>query len=295
MRMKPISMLPNLLTLGNAGCGLLAVCKAIDALAYSGEDPDLFYRKMEVACGLVFLAMVFDALDGRVARLTQSFSDFGGQLDSLADALTFGVAPALLAKVLIEHEGALFGFPATPRIGFAAAACYALLTLLRLARFNLETDHEPEAHEEFRGLPSPAAAGAVAATIGLFLALRRPELEHDEGTPTPLGRLMGWMHDVDWSPLLAWVPAFLLLLLPLLGILMVSRVRYPHIVSVLLRERSTFFTLVTVVFAATLLYLAPVLFLFLGIYAFVLYGPVHEWVGSLRRARAEAARAEEGR
>jgi len=90
--MKPVSMLPNLLTLGNSACGLLAISKAVDALAYTAEDESFFYRKMEAACSLVFLGMVFDALDGRVARLTKQTTEFGAQMDSFTDLISFGVA-----------------------------------------------------------------------------------------------------------------------------------------------------------------------------------------------------------
>ena len=93
--MKHVSVLPNILTLANAGCGLLAISKAIDALA-SG-DPARFASLLEMSCWLVLIATVLDGLDGRIARMTDSFSDFGAQLDSFADAITFGVAPAMVA------------------------------------------------------------------------------------------------------------------------------------------------------------------------------------------------------
>jgi CDP-diacylglycerol--serine O-phosphatidyltransferase len=281
--MKPISMLPNLLTLANAACGLLAISKGIDALAYSAKDPELFYRKMEVSCGLIFLAMVFDALDGKVARLTRSFSDFGAQLDSFADAVTFGAAPALLAKILIEHEGPLVGYSGSPRLHFAAAATFTLMAILRLARFNLETEHEAEHHESFSGLPSPAAAGAIVSTLWVYLLLRSPGLETSEGTPTPLGRVMEWMRGVDWTPYLSWVPPVLALLLPLYGLLMVSRVPYAHAGAILTRERGTFYNLVAVVFAGFLLYMAPVPVLFLAANAFVLGGFVRYLLKRMRR------------
>ena len=86
---KPVALIPNLLTLANAGCGLLAISKAIDALA---GPPEHFHTKLEAACWLIFLAMVFDALDGKVARLMRSFSDFGAQLDSFADLETVRTA-----------------------------------------------------------------------------------------------------------------------------------------------------------------------------------------------------------
>jgi CDP-diacylglycerol--serine O-phosphatidyltransferase len=288
--MKPIAMLPNLLTLANGACGLLALSKSIDALAWHDQDPGVFYEKMEAACFLIFLAMVFDGLDGWVARLTHSYSDFGGQLDSLADVVTFGVAPAIMAKALFEHEETAAGFLASPRLHFAAAGCYSLMAMLRLARFNLESDHEASAHAEFRGLPSPAAAGAVASTIWIYLILSRPELELAEGTPTPLGRVMGWTRDVDWEPLLTWVPVWLTLALPMIGLLMVSRVRYVHPAGNLTNERSNFFALVTIVFVALGLYLAPVPLLYVAFNGFVLYGVVR-WLWGLARARHAAARA----
>lgn len=282
--MRRIAVLPHLLTLGNAFCGLLALSKAVDALALTGANPALFYAKMETACWLIFLAMVFDALDGKVARLTRAASSFGAQLDSFSDALTFGCAPALLAKVLIEHEGPLRGYVGNHRLHFIASAAFALMAILRLARFNLETTPEAEAHRSFRGLPSPAAAGAVAATILFYLAMSRPEIEVDDGTPTPLGKALALFFPeiklfVPW-----WYLPALALLLPVLGFLMVSRIRYPHLVDRLTR-RGSFFALVYVVFGAFLFFAAPIPILFLSFHAYVLYGLVRRWLRRLRGPR----------
>ncbi len=290
--MKPVSMLPNLLTLANCACGLLAISKGIDALAYTGEDELLFYLKMETACSLIFLGMVFDVLDGKVARLTKSFSDFGAQLDSFADAITFCAAPAILAKILIEHEGPLLGYDGTPRLHFAAAACFALMGVLRLARFNLENEHEASAHQEFRGLPSPAAAGAVASTLLMYLILRTPTIETADGTITPVGKLVGVLGTRDWTPLLSWMPHYLAISLPVIGLLMVSRVRYVHMASWITRDRSTFLTLVAVVFVAIGLYLAPAPMVFLAFNGFLLHGVARRLAEALRGARTRESKAE---
>ncbi|MFT5285473.1 MAG: CDP-diacylglycerol--serine O-phosphatidyltransferase [Planctomycetota bacterium] len=287
---KRISLLPNLVTLANATCGLLAISKAIDALAVSDLGPVIFYAKMHTACSLIFLAMVFDAMDGKLARMTKTASEFGAQLDSFSDLITFGVAPALIAKVLIEHEGLALGYTGSPRLHFMAAAAFALMALLRLARFNLETDTEESSHTEFSGLPSPAAAGALISTIWLYLILRRPELEVNEGTRTPLGHLMGWMEDIDWMPMLTFLPVVLTTLLIVLGLLMVSRVRYSHLVSNLTGERSQFVTLVMIVFVLFLLFLAPVPALFLIFNGFWIYG-IYGAVMNRRRSVAAAADA----
>lgn len=300
---KRVHLLPNILTLANAFCGLLALAKGIDALAYSGSDPLLFYRKLEVACALIFTGMVFDVLDGFAARLTRSASAFGAQLDSFADALTFGVAPALLAKILVEHEEALHGSFGTSRVHFLAAAAFALMAILRLVRFNLEDsasrdgralplpaadddvaqvdparsgDAPPRARrkDDFSGLPSPAAAGAVASIIWLYLILAHPELEANEGTPTPTRRFLQGI-DYDSSAvagLLEWMPRLAVIALPILGLLMVSHVRYPHFANLISLDRLSFFQLVGIVFGAFLLYLAPVPVLFLVFNGFVVLG-----------------------
>ena len=283
--MKRISLLPNLVTLANASCGLLAISKAIDALAAASVSPAIFYARMETACSLIFLAMVFDAMDGTLARMTKTSSEFGAQLDSFSDLVTFGVAPALIAKVLIEHEGPLLNYAGSPRLHFMAAAAFALMALLRLARFNLETDTDESSHTEFSGLPSPAAAGALTSTMWLYLILRRPELEVVEGTATPFGRLMGWMQDIDWTPMLGWLPVVLTGLLLVLGLLMVSRIRYAHLVSNLTSDRSQFITLVLIVFGVLALFLAPVPALFLIFNGFWTIGVVR----AIRARRASAA------
>ncbi|MFT5059429.1 MAG: CDP-diacylglycerol--serine O-phosphatidyltransferase [Planctomycetota bacterium] len=285
--MKPVQMIPNLLTLANCGCGLLAISKAIDALAYTGSDEAFFYHKMEAACALIFLGMVFDALDGKVARLTSSFSDFGAQLDSFADALTFCAAPALLAKTLIEHEGAFLGYEGSPRLHFAAAATFTLMGILRLARFNLETEHDESAHMSFSGLPVPAAAGAITSTLMMYLILRMPALEQSEGTVTPVGELFAFFGAPEWTTLMKAMPYYVTACLPLIGLIMVSRIPYAHVASMMTRGRGQFIALVGFVFLAFGLYLAPKPSLFIFFNGFVLVGLLR---GALTyRARAKAA------
>jgi len=289
MTSRRVQLLPNLITLGNAFCGVLALSKAIDALTLSAQSPIVFYEKMEAACFLVFLGMVFDALDGLVARMTGGGSEFGAQLDSFSDALTFGVVPAMLAKVLIEHETA----DGNARLHFLAAVTFSLMAILRLVRFNLDPAPRGLQREDevktFQGLPSPAAAGAVASTIWLYLILRRPELEVEEGTPTWMHRLLSFMREVNWTPFLDWVPTLLVGLLPLLGLLMVSNLRYVHGISYVASRGGQFLTLVAFVFALILLYMAPVPILFLSAMAFLLSGLVsgpREWLRARARSRA---------
>jgi len=280
--MRSIAALPNLLTLANAFCGLLAISKGIDALALSAEAPHLFYVRLETACWLIFLGMVFDALDGKVARFTGGASDFGAQLDSFSDALTFGCAPALLAKVLLEHEGPLYDLPGNPRLHFIAAASFALMAILRLARFNLETDQSEKAHRHFMGLPSPGAAGAVVATILFYLTMSRPEdIEIVDGSPTPIGQALAMFR--EWHVAIpAWFLPLLPLMLPALGLLMVSRVRYVHLMAFVTRRKS-FYNLVGLVFGAFLFFAAPIPMLFTAFNGFVILGLVRHVLKGRRR------------
>jgi CDP-diacylglycerol--serine O-phosphatidyltransferase len=285
MTSRRAQLLPNLITLGNAFCGVLALSKGIDALAFSLDRPAVFYEKMESACFFVFLGMVFDALDGLVARMTGGGSPFGAQLDSFADALTFGVVPAMLAKILIEHEGP----DGSPRLHFLAATTFALMAILRLVRFNLEPDAAEQEEQEFktfRGLPSPAAAATIAATIWLYLILRRPELEIEEGTPTWLHSL-SFMREVDWTPVLARVPSALALMLPVVGLLMVSNLRYVHGISFVATRGGQFVTLVVIVMALILFLIAPVPILFVSSLTFAASGLV---LGPRAWLRARSAR-----
>ena len=249
---RPIALLPNALTLMNAGLGLLAISKAIDAVA-RGADQMLFEHHLETACWLIVIAGVLDIADGKVARLTNTFSDLGAQLDSLADALTFGVAPAIIAKVLLDHEGL-----SHTRVHFIAAAALTLMAILRLARFNTEGDDD---HSGFTGLPTPAAAGMVVSTVLMFLSLGGA-IETAGGEATPLGRGLSivpsaWRDALTQNLLLPT----LLLMLPGLALLMVSKVHYAHPGRYLGGHQSRR-TLVPIVFSVLCLYLVPVLFLF---------------------------------
>jgi CDP-diacylglycerol--serine O-phosphatidyltransferase len=173
---------------------------------------------------LIFLAMIFDALDGYVARLSKSDSNFGAQLDSLADLVTFGVAPAILLVKMSpafthDHREAIW----------VIAASFAVCAALRLARFNVETD-ETDDHMHFSGLPSPAAAASVASFAILFKTL--------VDNPFPYAEKLA--HSIQFV-----LPFYALGV----ALLMVSRVPYPHLVNQFFRGRRSFNHIVSVVFA----------------------------------------------
>lgn len=159
-RSRAIYLLPNLFTTGCLFSGFYAIVAAIDGN----------YERAGIA---VFLAMVCDSLDGRVARLTRTESAFGQQYDSLADMVSFGVAPAIVAyqwgvKRLAEY-GLEWG-----RVGWLAAFLYAVCAALRLARFNVRVGTSDS--NFFEGLPSPSAAAVVSAFIWSFSEWREPGL-----------------------------------------------------------------------------------------------------------------------
>ena len=154
-RSRSIYLLPNLLTAGGMFAGFYAILAAASG-------------KFENACIAVFVAALFDALDGRIARLTGTSSEFGMQFDSLADLVSFGVAPALVmyhwALSTLRLDGVILG-----KAGWAAAFLYAVCGALRLARFNTQVAVVDK--RWFIGLASPAAAGVMMAFVWTMVDL----------------------------------------------------------------------------------------------------------------------------
>lgn len=214
-RILRLSTLPAALTIGNMVCGVLAIAYVGDAGALrAAGDAAAAAARIEWAGWLILLGMVFDGFDGRVARMVRSNPDFGGALDSLADVVTFGVAPAMIAKGIME--GALEF--SEPKMTFLTAAFFAVCACLRLARYNAEHEEPTKAVTHFSGLPTPGAAGVVA------------------GAAMVHAKVLGWLEpDVQWKMALAYVVGFGML--TCLGLLMVSRVPYVHFANKFLRGR----------------------------------------------------------
>lgn len=220
-------MLPSLVTLGNLFFGFLAIAKIGDALLLSqpGAPFEACVARFETAVLLIFGGMICDAFDGRIARMTGQTTPFGAQLDSMADMVTFGLAPAFLAKVLVDWHAQGDDnhlLPVSPRIFYSAAAVYVLCAAMRLARFNVETGAEEEDHRAFKGLPSPGAAAIVCALVGLYCT------RYDQGAE--LGRLV-----LDGR--FDWIVQAMPGVLVLLGLLMVSRVPFPHALHTIVQKR----------------------------------------------------------
>ncbi|THC46094.1 CDP-diacylglycerol--serine O-phosphatidyltransferase [Massilia sp. Mn16-1_5] len=149
-RGRGIYLLPNAFTTGALFCGFYAIVMAMN-------------QRFEHACWAVFIAMILDGLDGRVARLTNTQSEFGAQYDSLSDMVSFGAAPAL-----VIYEWSLRGLG---KLGWIAAFVYCAGAALRLARFN--TNIEVVDKRFFQGLPSPAAAALV---VGFIMFMTDPDI-----------------------------------------------------------------------------------------------------------------------
>jgi len=277
---RAIAVLPTLFTLGNLVCGFFAIVVAarigkpgtvervqsptIETARQLFDSGDPTHNLM--LCGLlIFVAMICDLFDGQVARLTRTTSDFGGQLDSLCDIVSFGVAPAiLLVKMCPEftsvHREAVWSI----------AALFASCAALRLARFNVETD-DTDRHLTFAGLPSPAAATVISSFAMLAYFLR------NEGN----------VENATYEMYDGWLQLLLPPFAAVVALLMVSRIPYPHLVSQFLRRKRSFSQVVTLVFGLMILwavkwYAVPIL---CGLYA-AIPAIQHAWVLFLRSRKA---------
>ncbi len=191
-----IYLLPNLMTAGNLFCGFAATLKILEgALIQASATPGLMEaaeaaaaEKFHIAIWCILASCIFDALDGRLARLGGHESPFGREFDSLADIVSFGVAPALMVYRIVLHE--------FPNAGWIIASVYLICGALRLARFNcLAADNSAAANKEFRGFPIPAAAGVIAS-ITLFLLWideKGREIGQGKWVLPPLMLFLAWM------------------------------------------------------------------------------------------------------
>lgn len=255
--------LPTMLTLANAACGFGSITFAAKVGPELPED--ILGNELLIAGLLIFLAMLFDMFDGAAARWTKQTSDFGAQLDSLCDAISFGVAPAFLMVQYCRADfppfDDRFGFTYHPRLLWVIGLLFVVCAILRLARFNVETD-EDDSHDFFSGLPSPAAAGVVAS----FPIARRG-----------LKRLVE--ADTLSESIAVWLIPAMKLALPVITLsvafLMVSRLRYTHLANQWLQGQKSRRQLIQAVFALAVIAMFLELALLLVLCLFAFASPVH--------------------
>ncbi len=286
--LKTIGVLPSLATLGNLSCGLGAIYLCLlhsQAFAMKVAAQPPFQLKngtptsfAAAAAFLLILAMCFDGIDGRLARLARKTSEFGAQLDSLADVVSFGVAPAFMVLCIaqpatfVDISTLSFFDRAYWRAEWVMAAVYVCCAALRLARFNVENEEDESAHMRFRGLPTPGAAGAI---IGLVIFHQGLLPEMAPALTTWLGRLM---------------PAYALVL----GLLMVSPFKYPHVVNAVLRSRRPFWQVVMLSMLVLIGFVVEfhvTLWIVTSAYAFS--GPINELIIRARGKSATVAESDE--
>jgi CDP-diacylglycerol---serine O-phosphatidyltransferase len=249
-------LLPSLFTAGNIGAGYFAITQTIEAIGSNAQ------RHLDWAAIAILFAIPFDALDGRIARMTNTTSDFGKELDSLADVITFGVAPSLLAFI--------WGFHFLPETmnaqlrqhlmeaGVFVCFLYLIGGASRLARFNISQDAQPRnpgrpGRKYFVGMPIPAAAGLLAATVHFFNAYPVEE----------------WWVAIPW-----------LILVGLCGFLMVSTWRFWSAKEINFSRRHPFQLLVLLAvvayvvlrFSNVVLLFVALAYMFSGIWARAAYG-----------------------
>jgi len=272
VRLK-IYFLPNLLTAGNLFCGFVALTYIVQA----DLTPDLVsgtvnWWPIKFALACILMACIFDLFDGRVARMGGHESPFGREFDSLADLISFGVAPAFLVHRVVLRN-ALPGEYA--ELGWFIASIYLICGAFRLARFNcLSAMNLPGAGKDFLGFPIPSAAGLVAS-LTLFI-IKLNEKEKD------LGR---------WGYLLPVVLIFL-------SAMMVSEVRYPSFKALEMRSTTTFLKVIlaTLFLGSLVILREKILYYVLPLFftAYLVYGFVRPRLSRAWRKEIEESDDDEG-
>ena len=257
-----IYFLPNLLTAANLFCGFVALTKIVDTDRADIESGD--FTRIYWALGFILLACIFDLFDGRVARMGGRESPFGREFDSLADLISFGVAPAFLV-----HRVVLKDISVThPEIGWFIASIYLICGAFRLARFNcLATMSGTGGGKEFLGFPIPSAAGLVAS----------------------LTLLMIWLQEKSFSNsnLKFILPALMLFL----SWMMVSNVKYPTFKTLDLKATRTFTkTLIGILFIGAVFVLREEILVFIlpaFFTAYLVYGFIRPRISHQMRREIE--------
>jgi CDP-diacylglycerol--serine O-phosphatidyltransferase len=230
LRRRGIYLLPNLFTLGVLFCGFFAIVQAMNG-------------RFDVGCIAIFIAMVLDGMDGRVARWTNTQSEFGAQFDSIADMVAFGAAPALMAYTWALKDLQLFG------LGWIGAFIYCAGAGIRLARFNANIAVVDKRY--FQGLPSPSGAAVLAGFIWVmvdfFQAVPR---EH------------------------AWLVWLTLVVAVFAGFTMVSNVPYWSFKEVNWKKRVPLWVILAAVVALSIVASRPSLVLFLLVMGYAVSGYV---------------------
>lgn len=226
VRRRGIYLLPNLFTTGALFSGFYAIVAAMNGL-------------FETAAIAIFISMIFDGLDGRVARMTNTQSEFGAQYDSLSDCISFGIAPALVAYA--------WSLSTLGKVGWMVAFVYAACAALRLARFNVQIDSADKRY--FTGLPSPSAAAVVAGMVWLGTSLQI------EGSGAVV------------SVAAAVITAFA-------AVMMVSNVRYNSFKELDFKGRVPFFVILVVVLAIAVIFSYPAGVLWGLFLVYALSGPL---------------------
>ncbi len=248
-----IAILPSLITLCNGLCGFASINFAMrgmnDTTGLWLQNPQVSY--FTAAAWFIGFGMICDGLDGFIARKVGSMSDFGGQLDSMSDVITFGVAPAFLMLTVIESSwrdaigvvGPVFG-GWSGKFLWTVAAIYVACAMLRLAKFNVESSTEEDSHMQFEGMPTPGAAGVVGSLVLLYSDFL-PELQNGDISPGFISFLS--------KAIVFLLPVFTILV----SLLMVSKVEYSHVVSRYVKGRRPFEHLAMLVIVLLLLFWKP--------------------------------------
>jgi CDP-diacylglycerol--serine O-phosphatidyltransferase len=267
-RLKYITILPSLITLLNGTCGFAAIVFAARAGQSDASGFNIYNHQFpffSMACYMIFFAMLADMLDGHVARISQSTSSFGGQLDSLCDVISFGIAPAFLMLQVVENRVS-FVNPVFDvfvyRFLWLTAAIYLGCAAIRLARFNVENEEDEASHMSFWGLPTPAAAGVIASLV----ILNQDIIKNLSGSSYSV------LSHMEYNIILVALPFITLGV----SILMVSRIRYPHIVNQYLKGRKPFAQFIKAIVFITIIIISMEVALVLIFCGFALSG-VTKW------------------
>ncbi|NLW87341.1 MAG: CDP-diacylglycerol--serine O-phosphatidyltransferase [Planctomycetes bacterium] len=264
--LRSTALLPALFTVSNGLLGFASI-----HYTTKGGLGETDASNLVIAAWMLVGAMICDMLDGRLARMTRRTSDFGAQLDSLCDVISFGVAPAIMMQrlVVLTMRGMRdeVAFIPAERIALMIAGAYVACAALRLARFNVENEPDESAHLWFRGMPSPAAAANI---IGLVLLVGRA-LERQ------------WLPD-GWIFLIASIVVPLVTLA--VAFLMVSRIKYPHLVNQYIRGKKPFSYLVKLVIVVLAVLIEPIVTAAIAAVGYTLLGLTKYVVQRTRRIQA---------